>query len=100
MTKPTNSKLSELRELRGLLEDTSALFQGLRSMRSIDGIADIDPDLPLDFTPEQRPELIPELAEHFEKVGRWSNLEDVAQARLKIALARLDAVIQSIEGES
>lgn len=100
MTKPTDSNLAELRELRGLLDDTSALFQGLRTMRSIDGIADIDPDLPSDFSADQHPELLPQLAEHFERVGRWSNLEDLAQARLKIALARLDAVIRSIEGQA
>ena len=100
MTKPINSKLSELQEVRDLLENASAMFQGLRSMRSIDGIADIDPELPVDFKPEQRPELIPELAAHFEKVGRWSNVEDLAEFRLKIALARLDAVIRSIEGEA
>lgn len=100
MTKPTDSKLSELREVRELLENSSAMFQGLRSLRNVDGIADIDPDLPLDFSVEQHPELIPQLSEHFDRVGRWSNLEDLAQARLKIALARLDAVIRSIEGEA
>ncbi len=100
MTKPINSKLSELQEVRDLLENSSAMFQGLRSLRHVDGIADIDPDLPLDFSVEQHPELIPQLSEHFDRVGRWSNLEDLAQARLKIALARLDAVIRSIEGEA
>ena len=100
MTKPINSKLSELQEVRDLLENSSAMFQGLRSLRHVDGIADIDPDLPLDFSVEQHPELIPQLTEHFDRVGRWSNLEDLAQARLKIALARLDAVIRSIEGEA
>ena len=100
MTKPINSKLSELQEVRDLLENASAMFQGLRSMRHVDGIADIDPDLPLDFSVEQHPELIPQLTEHFDRVGRWSNLEDLAQARLKIALERLDAVIRSIEGEA